>query len=200
MKSFAEQIKDYQKESQSLGSLIQKTNVFFNERYFSSSGSGENLSGNYIPGKIYTGEYLTKSEISDKIRFIDRRPVFLFISEEKVNGESILKGLDLNIVPNEYRAKIIGSYFDNFIDKISANSKNAPSSQEPILIKSIYLSSIFGNDGYKFAINGFKKMYMRSVKIVSYEDWAKIPFLTDTQIQGLSVSAIYNQYKTKLNS
>jgi hypothetical protein len=200
VKNFAEQIKDYQKEAQSLGSLVQKTNEFFNERYFSLSGSGEDLNGNYIPGKIYTGEYLTKSELSDRIKFIDRRPLFLFISEEKINGESILKGLDLNIVPNEYRAKIIGSYFDNSIDKISSNLNNSSSAQEPILIKSVYLATIFGNDGYKFAMNGFKKFYMKSVKVVSYSDWAKIPFLTDTRIQGLSVSAIYNQYKTKLNS
>jgi len=200
VKNFAEQIKDYQNGAQSISSLIQKTNSLFEEKYFSPNGKGEPLSGNYIPGKIYTGEYLTKTDLSDRIKFIDRRPVFLFISEEKVNGENILKGLDLNIVPNEYRAKILGSYFDNFIGKISANLKNPPSLQEPILIKSVYLSSIFGNDGYKFAMNGFKKSYMKSVKIISYDDWSKIPFLTDTQIQGLTVSAIYNQYKTKLNA
>lgn len=200
MKTFEEQVKDYRKGSSSISSLSSDTDVYFSERYgVNGIGGEEKFYDTYLNGKIYTGEYLTNSEISGKIKYINRYPLFLFIDEERRGDLTVLRSIDLNVIPPDYRGKILMRIFDQFYSVIRENSEKVPNSQQPFKLPITSLKNLLNGTGYSKALTGFKKGYMRNIKIVDYQDWCKIPYLSDSTIQGLPINTIYNDYRSKLN-
>jgi hypothetical protein len=198
VKSFEEQIKDLRETSQSISLLSEESNKFFTEKYSPSGKGGVEKFSSFLSGKIYFAEYLTPSKISDRIQFINRYPLFLFLSEEKTGNETIVKVIDLNIVPPESRGQIIKKIYDFYSETINANQSQIPVNQKSLELNGKSLSLLLEGTGYSFAVTGFKKQYLRNVKVVDYQDWVKLPYLNVSNIQGLPVNSIYTIYRSKL--
>ena len=200
MKTFEEQVKEYRNTASSISLLSTNTDSYFSEVYgVSGSGGEEQFLDNYINGKIYTGEYLTDSKVGKKHRYINRYPLFLFIDQQRVGDTTILRSLDLNIIPPDYRGQILMRIFSQFYQLIKENQEGIPNSQQPLRLSLSSLPALLNGTGYSYALTGFKKTYLRGVKIVNYKDWCKIPYLSEALVQGLPVNSIYNDYRSKLN-
>ncbi len=198
MKSLDEQIKELRNSFPSVASISTDSNKLFKEKYGSDKPGGEKkFDGNFIPGLIYSADYLTKSQPSKNHPFIDRKPLFLFVKSDRyLNGE-ILVSLDLGIIPPDFRGEIISKIWEQFSPLISENAKSI--SSQPILDLYNSLRIILNGTGWQNSLTGFKREYVGNIKVVDYSDWVRIPYLSDFKIEGQSIPSIYNDYRSKLN-
>jgi len=199
---FREKIIEYRKGSSSIASLSTKTDIYFLEKY-GNNGKGGNIkyTGILFPGSIYFFKYNPDSKPNEKIKFIDRNPLILYISSEKVGQDIIVKSIDLTITPPEQRLQILQNFWDKFKDILESNEKKIRKGEfpEPIRLTSKDLPRLFEGTGYNFSFTGFKLKFMESIKMVDYEDWHKLPYLKYSLVQGIPINEIYNDYRLKLN-
>jgi len=197
-----EQIIEYRKESGSLSGLSTKTDLYFLEKYGVNSPKkdGYNYDGVLVPGNIYFFTYETDSRISEKVKFINRNPLILYISSEKIGDDIVVKSIDLSITPPDKRIDILQSFSDKFSSTLDRNQKETSKGGRPeeIRLSSKELPSLFAGSGYNYSFTGFKFRFFKDIKFVDYSDWNKIPFLKYTSIQGMSVNEIYTDYRSKL--
>jgi len=199
VKSFKDQISEYLTSSPSISSLSSKTDQIFIDKYsINGDGGEEQFNGVFVPGKIYVGKYNTDSKVNEKIRWINRYPFFIFFSEEKIGDEIIIKGIDLNVTPPEYRAQILEKIHNQFFQLIKENSNNLKGPQQAIMIKPGDIERLLFGTGYKFSFTGFKKRFFSNVKVIDYPDWPKLVYLNISSIEGQPINSIYNDYKSKL--
>ena len=200
MKPFDDQVREYRDTASSISLLSTNTDTYFSDVYgVSGSGGVEKFLDNYINGKIYTGEYLTDSKVDKEHKFINRYPLFLFIDQQRMGDTTILRSLDLNVIPPDQRGQILMRIFNQFYQLIKENQKNVPNSQQPLRLTLAFLGTLLNGTGYSYALTGFKKTYFKGVKVVNYTDWCKIPYLSESMIQGLPINSIYSDYRSKLN-
>jgi hypothetical protein len=200
---FREKIINYRKESPSVSSLSTKTDLFFLGKYGNSGEGGEiKFNGTFFPGCIYFFNYATDSKLTEKIKFINRNPLFLYLSSERIGQDVILKGIDLTITPPDQRLQIIESFVDYFSKEIKSNEIKTINgeSPDPIRASGKEISNLLEGTGYNFSFVGFKFKFLREVKFVDYDDWHKLPYLKYSLIQGITINEIYNNYRSKLNS
>lgn len=198
---FREKIIEYRKQSPSVSSLSNKTDLFFLEKYGNEGKGGKiKYNGVLYPGSIYFFNYNTDSKITEKTKFINRNPLVLYISSERVGQEIILKCVDLTITPPEQRVQILQSLYEKFSNILENNEKKSLKGEfpDPILLTSKDLPQIFKGTGYNFSFVGFKFKFMDKIKPIDYEDWHKLPYLKYSLIQGTSINEIYNDYRSKL--
>ena len=199
---FREQIIEYRKSAPSVSSLSIDTDLYFLGKYGTDGkGSKYKFDGTLIPGNIYFFSYDTNAELSDKVPFINRNPLILYLSSEKIGEDIVIKSIDLTITPPEQRLEILQKFWDQFQPSIEEGIKkteigNQPS---PIRIESKSISRLFDGTGYSSSFVGFKYRFMKNVKWIDYSDWSKLPFLKYSSIQGLSINEIYSNYRSKLN-
>ena len=199
---FREQIIEYRKSATSVSSLSTSTDLYFLEKYgVEGKGAEYKFDGTLIPGSIYFFSYETNSELSDKSPFINRNPLILYISSEKIGEDIVVKSIDLTTTPPEQRLEILQKFWDQFQPSIEEGIKktetgNAPN---PIRIDSKSISRLFSGTGYSSSSVGFKYRFMKNIKWIDYSDWYKLPFLKYSSIQGLSINEIYTNYRSKLN-
>lgn len=200
---FREKIIEYRKGSPSVSSLSNKTDLYFLEKYGSNGkGSEFKFDGILYPGSVYFFNYNTDSKISENTKFINRNPLVLYISSEKINQDLIVKSIDLTITPPDQRIEILQRFQDNFSKILDNNEKKISSSEspDPIFLTSKDLPRIFKGTGYNFSFSAFKFKFMSSIKFVDYSDWPKIPYLRYSLVQGTSINEIYNDYRLKLKN
>lgn len=198
MKSIEDQIKDLRNSFPSISSLSSDSSRFFSDKYGTDKSGGKiKFEGNFIPGLIYSADYFTKSRPSKAHPYINRKPIFLFLRSDKSQDGEILVSLDLNTIPPDFRGGIILKFWNQFSPIINENDKNGPIQPIPNIYNS--LRTILNGTGWQNSLTGFKKEYIRNVKVVDYEDWVRIPYLNDFQIEGQSIPSIYNDYRSKLN-
>jgi hypothetical protein len=200
---FREKVIEYREGASSVSSLSNKTDISFLEKYGNRGKGGEiNFNGVFIPGNIYFFSYNTDSKIDEKTKFINRNPLVLYISSERVGNDVILKTIDLTITPPEQRLQILQSFWDKFSSVIESNQKRISRGEFPeeIRLTSKDLPRLFEGTGYNFSFRGFKLKFTEGVKPVDYGDWHKLPYLKYTLIQGISINEIYNDYRLKLKS
>ena len=198
MKSFIEQIKELKEKSQSISSLSTDVNKFIVEKYGPNSKGGAEDFKSFVSGKIYFAEYSTPTKISDKVKYINRYPLFLFISEEKIGNETICKVIDLNVIPPDFRGSILTKIFDFYFQKISENNKTPNSNQQSLDLTGAALQILLKDTGYNNAVTGFKRQYLSNIRVVDYSDWVRIPYISIASIQGLPIEQIYSFYRSKL--
>lgn len=198
MKGIEDQIKELLNSFASVSSVSADSNKLFSDKYSNDKPGGKiNFDGKFIPGFIYSAEYLTKSKPSKSHPYINRKPLFLFVKSDKyLNGE-ILVSMDLNIIPPDIRGAIILKIWNSFSSLLNENAKGKTVQIIPDFYNS--LRTILNGTGWQNSLTGFKKEYVRNIKVVDYEDWVRIPYLTDFQIEGQSIPSIYNNYRSKLN-
>ena len=198
---FKEKIIEYRKEAPSVASLSTKTDLFFLEKYGNRGEGGDfKYNGTLFPGTIYFFNYGTDSKISDKVKYINRNPLILYISSERVGQEIIVKGIDLITTPPEQRLEILQIFVDKFSLEVEENSKAVSKGQTPIPIRisGKDIPQLFKGTGYNFSLKGFKFSSMDQIKPIDYNDWYKLPYLKYSSIQGASIEEIYNNYRSKL--
>lgn len=198
---FREQIIEYRKESPSISGLSAKTDTFFLKKYGRKEKGGTlQFNGSLIPGNIYFFSYETDSKVSEKIKFVNRNPLILYISSERVGNETIVKSIDLTITPPEKRLEILQNFWNQFSSIIQSNERMVGRGMdpEPIRLESKDLIKLFSGTGYNFSFTGFKYKYMTDIKVIDYSDWCKLPYLKYSFILGPSINEIYNDYRSKL--
>jgi hypothetical protein len=199
---FREKVIEYRKEASSVASLSTKTDLYFLEKYGNNGEGGKiKYSGILVPGSIYFFGYNTDVRPDEKVKFVDRNPLILYISSEKVGQDIIVKAIDLTITPPEQRLEILQKYWDQFKGTLENNEKSSLKGNppEPIRLTSKDLPRLFEGTGYNFAFRGFKIKFMENIKLVDYDDWYKLPYLKYSLIQGMSINEIYSDYRSKLN-
>jgi hypothetical protein len=198
VKNLQDQIKELRNSFPSVSSISSDSvRVFFDKYGTDKSGGKLKFDGVFVPGLIYSADYFTKSKPSKSQPYINRKPLFLFLKSDKYLGGEILVSLDLNIIPPDSRGEIILKIWNQFFAIINENEKNKSIQSIPNIYNS--LKTILNGTGWQNSLTGFKKEYIRNVKVVDYEDWVRIPYLDDFQIEGQSISSIYNDYRSKLN-
>ena len=109
---FREQIIEYRKSTTSVSSLSTSTDLYFLEKYgVDGKGAEYKFDGTLIPGSIYFFSYETNSELSDKSPFINRNPLILYISSEKIGEDIVVKSIDLTTTPPEQRLEILQKFW-----------------------------------------------------------------------------------------
>jgi hypothetical protein len=199
---FSENVLAYKNSTQPGEEITRKTNSFFSENYFNNPNTEKKFSPPFVPGEIYFFRYQTDSKISKDRPFINRLPLLLCtdVIETEKSG-TVIKGIDMIVVPPKNRIDILEKFYDKFGQQIKANdaSYEKGSSKIPVRFSSILLDSLFSGTGYKKAIFGFKYRFVRNPGVISSSDWAKIPYLSANLIEGMPLQGIYSEYQTKLN-
>jgi hypothetical protein len=198
---FREQIIEYRKEAPSVASLATKTDLYFLEKY-GSGGPGGSLkfTGTMIPGNVYFFNYDTDTQLSQKVQYINRNPLILYISAEKIGKDTIIKSIDLTVTPPDQRLEILQYFWDKFQPTVETNQKRVSKGEIPeeIRLTSKDLPLLFKDTGYSASFTGFKFQFMKNLKWVDYSDWCKLPFLKYTFVQGIPINEIYTNYRSKL--
>jgi hypothetical protein len=199
--TYSELVLEYKKEFSSVTELVKNTDDIFSEKYFKDGNSEKKFSPPFIPGEIYSFPYLTDSKVTDKRKFIDRNPIVLCTDsyQTKENGV-ILSGIDLIVTPPEYRVKILGKVYDNFTSIIEKNQNHYTKGGAitPLPLTDQNLKKMLFGTGYESAVFGFKTSFIREIHILDLDDWYKLPYLRNSQVEGLDIAGIYKEYQSKL--
>lgn len=181
--------------------IFVETDSYFISTYFSGGKEKIMFRPPFIPGTIYSLDYLTDTKLSETRKFIDRRPLILCTGvHQNSNSGSIVEGIDLITVPPRIRVDIIGRVYDQFYQQIESNYKSLEMGGAilPLNLKKPILDALLRNTGYNESLFGFKYKFMRNPRIVSTKDWDKIPYISVGSIEGLSLQTIYKEYQSKL--
>lgn len=198
MKTFIDQLGEIKGNTQSVSSLSSEINKYIGEKYSPRGKGGLEDFKSFISGKIYFAEYSTPTKLSDSVKYINRYPMFLFISEEKMGNYTICKVIDLNVIPPDLRGEILMRIFDFYFQKISGNEKNPNTNQQSLDLDGKSLQILLNGTGYKTAVTGFKRQHLSNVKVLDYTDWVRIPYISISSIRGLPLEQIYTSYRSKL--
>ena len=191
----------YKEDETSSRNIFTSTNDLFLSKYFKNDSPDISFIPPFIPGEIYSFRYLTDSEISKKRPFVDRMPLVICTDVfNTLESGTVIKGIDLITVPNIIRVDIIERIYNNFYEQLLANknSYEKGSTKVPVNLKDPVLKNILKGTGYLNSHFGFKYKFIKNVKVISMEDWPKIPYLSFNVIEGLSIQGIYNEYRSKL--
>ena len=94
MKSFGELIKEYSTEYKTQQDRIKESNDFFSKNYLENS-KYSSFSLPFVPGIIYSFGYKTPSKITEKRKFINRNPIFIFLNYSKTILNTIIIGVNI---------------------------------------------------------------------------------------------------------
>jgi hypothetical protein len=199
--TYSELVLEYKKKFSSVTDLVKNTDYIFTKKYFKDGDSEKKFSPPFIPGEIYSFPYPTDSKITDKRKFIDRNPIVLCTDSYKTKENGvILSGLDLIVTPPEYRIKILDNIYNNFTSIIEKNQNHYTKGGAitPLPLTKENLKKMLLGTGYESAVFGFKTSFIRDLHILDLDDWYKLPYLRKSQVDGLDIAGIYNEYQSKL--
>ena len=190
------------KDSIEIGkNIFVETDLYFSDNYFFSNKEIIQFKPPFIPGTIYNFNYLTDTRLSETRKFMDRRPLILCTNVyQNPSSGTIIEGIDIITVPPRIRIDVIGNFYNQFYSQVESNylSFQSGGAITPVNLKKPILENLLRNTGYNFSLFGFKYKFIRNPRIISNKDWAKIPYLTDSNIEGLSLQTIYKEYQSKL--
>jgi hypothetical protein len=200
---FTDEVLSYKNSVLSGEELIRKTNTYFSDKYLNNPNPEKKFTPPFIPGEIYYFRYQTDSKISKDRPFINRIPIVLCTDVvETIKTGTLLKGIDLVVVPPRLRIDIIGKIYDSFKSQIESNdlTYGKGGKKIPIRLTSQIIDPLLEDTGYKNALFGFKYKFIRSPGVIAPLDWPKLPYLSANLIEGMPIQGIYNEYQTKLNT
>ena len=134
------------------------------------------------------------------VPFINRNPLILYLSSEKVGDDIVIKSIDLTVTPPGQRLEILQKFWNQFKPSIDDGIQRIERGGSPATIRvpSGDIALLFRGTGYNKSFTGFKFKFMGDIKWVDYSDWAKLPYLKYSSVQGLSINEIYSNYRSKL--
>lgn len=199
---FSNQVLEYKNSIEAGSNITTETNEYFKKEYFNSSKAKRKFSPPFLPGEIYFFRYVTDSKPTESRPFIDRFPLLIctdVFSTEKAG--TVVKGIDLIVVPPRNRIDILGKIYDIYKDQIEQNDRSYEkgSAKSPINLQDSVLNVLLRGTGFKQAVFGFKYKFIRNPGVIGSEDWKKIPYMSINSLEGSSAQGIYIDYQTKLN-
>lgn len=149
------------------------------------------------PGKIYSFKYF----IDPKLRINDIRPVFMPLYHKQIEGSVVSYGINFNLIPPKFKAIVLDKVFRHYYNQgISTSISNLQNGLETVRLKIDYreIKHILRNTGYELAVTPFKidKITSES-KIISYDEWWKLYYMSPKFINDINVSTLYDQFNTQ---
>ena len=136
--NFEEQIIEYRKSAPSVSSLSTNTDMYFLDKYgVSGKGTSYRYDGTLIPGNVYFFTYNTDAEISEKVPFINRNPLILYLSSEKVGDDIVIKSIDLTVTPPGQRLEILQKFWNQFKPSVDDGIQRIERGGSPATIREI---------------------------------------------------------------
>ena len=193
---------------------------YFNDKYFKEPyknefpfSSDERIYAKslpMVPGKIYTFQY--DPLYKDELYYWDARPMLLVLEAYVKNentGNILVKGLNLNFIPEFARVVLLDAYMDATAVEQKKYEKEVMQGKVGIL-PGVY--SFFSNPenvqnlfnrknavGYQFLYRQYLPQRMTNRTIVEQEDWMYLPFYVGKEYQGLPAAQVFKQYAGKRN-
>jgi hypothetical protein len=174
--------------------------------------------GPAFPGMIYTFininnknlAQLTNMNSGKVLEFHDYTPILFCTSYNPI--QKIIKGLNLNMLPNEERLKFLQAFWEHyksFFERIEEKTEY----QKEALNKKYIIATIIGqnpalfkrfNDKYNalfnFAYRSYKLENIRNYRMIEYEEWRYIPFFNaKSSFKKLGMANIYQTYNINKN-
>lgn len=167
-----------------------------------------------IPGMIYTFINLNKENVKiledikkgKLIKFHDFVPILFCTSYD--DKKNIIKGLNLNMLPNFERLKFLEAFyqaFKPFFEKIEETIyNNKPALNEKFIQLSLNKknSDIFKkfnkiyNEKFDFAYRSYNLKNLINYRMIEYEEWRYIPFFNPkNSFKKINFDKIYEAYK-----
>jgi hypothetical protein len=170
-----------------------------------------------FPGMIYTFINANNKLLGQltgprggNYEFHDYTPILFCTSYNPI--QKIIKGLNLNMLPNEERLKFLQAYWEyykSFFDRIEEKTEY----QKEALNKKYIVAAIIGqnpaifkrfNDKYNalfnFAYRSYKLENIRDYRMIEYEEWRYIPFYNaKVAFKKLGMAKIYQLYNSTKN-
>ncbi|MCK9446211.1 hypothetical protein M0Q50_04900 [bacterium] len=164
-------------------------------------------------GMIYTFIHINKEGLNEiinaasgkVIKFHDFTPI-LFITS--FNGSTgIIKGLNLNLLPNKERLKFLQVYwefFNEFLKKVEEKTEynelalNKEYQRLALSGKNSQIIKMFNNDqdaSFEYAYRSYDLKNIRNFRMIEYNEWKYIPFYDSREsFKKTNLKLIYDTY------
>ena len=155
------------------------------------------------PGKIYTYQYdpLTK----DALSFYDVRPFVLVLESNVKSGKNILvKGVNLNFLPETVRVKLLDATFNAFRPSYESSDKEINQGRlglmrqiANVLKDNKFVFTLFhtkANIPYEFAYRNYIVSRMTNAVQIETEDWSMIPYYIGDEYKKTNFGEIIKMY------
>lgn len=172
------------------------------------------LNGGYpVPGCIYTfiykekdNEVIVKDGKKEK-KFIDYIPIVFCTSIDK----NMIKGINLNILPEMERVKFFESYYNLYkdffkdIEDLTENNKLALNKRYISLATSakgkeiIPLLSAISGSNFNYGFRSYNVNKIKQLRMIEYTEWEYIPYYAPINaFKLLNMKLIHNLYYKSL--
>ena len=117
MKPFQERFEEYQFSVSGLSSLADDSFLHWQKNYLDEKSTLQ--VSDFLPGKIYSIDYNDRLEKNKK--FINKRPVIFFMGFFNYEDKMVFGGLDLILIPPQYRLAFFIRISSVYESQISTN-------------------------------------------------------------------------------
>jgi hypothetical protein len=206
--------KAYNNNLKKAGTIRKEFTTMFNDIYVNNSRTKTGLGdtneeeivismGKFIPGKIYTYQY--DPLLKNVLDWYDTRPVVLVNDVYQAGtGNWIVRGINLNFLPEDIRAATLEQFYRIFESDINKSEEIAQIGKINLAISKIVsffkdwinvLSSFnSGGIGYQFAYRSYIVGRIKDPRYIEYQHWEIIPWLNPKELVGASIKQIHDEY------
>jgi hypothetical protein len=193
MKSFQERFEEYQLSVSGLSSLSDASFLFWRENYLDKKSTLQ--ISDFLVGKIYSFDYNDKLDKSKK--FVNRRPLLFFMGFFNSQDKLVFSGLDLVLIPPQYRLAFFSRISSVYESQISTNVQRIEKGDvlEQVQLKCDYptMDLIMKGIPWKNSYRAWDLQKIRDAKEITYEDWTRIVYLHTRAIEGTPIEEIYKK-------
>jgi hypothetical protein len=192
MKTFNQYLGEYRDSLVGTGTSLQEASFLFWLKNFVNQPEPMNPA-ELITGKIYSFEYF--DTLTKEKKFINKRPIVFFTENKKETTRDLIKGIDLILMPPGLRISLLEQIFSVYQEQIKRNMESRNTrDQIPLKTDFSVINEIFYGMPFKNSFRSWDIKKIRDIKEISYENWAKIPYLLTRSIEGMPIEEIYKKY------
>lgn len=206
--------KAYNNNLKRAGTIRKEFTTMFNDIYVNNSRTKTGLGdtneeeiviamGKFIPGKIYTYQY--DPVYKGLLDWYDTRPVVLVNDVYQAGtGNYIVRGINLNFLPEDIRAATLEQFYRIFEADINKSEEVAQIGKINLAVGKIIaffkdwinVLSAFNSSGvgYQFAYRSYIVNNIKDPRYIEYQHWEIIPWLNPKELVGASVQQIHDEY------
>ncbi len=193
MKKFKERYDEYVQSVSGLSNLAEESFLYWFKTYVNQRDPFD--PGKFLPGKVYSFEYLDK--LDEKKKFVNKRPVVFFTEFDNYQRKQVFKGIDLILMPPQVRIGFFVRIQSIYSGPIESNLKKVEngdiSSQSPLQTDYKTLDTVITGINWKNAYRAWDVSKVGDVQEISFEDWTKIVNLHTRSIEGTPIEEIYKK-------
>ena len=193
MKPFQERFEEYQFSVSGLSSLADDSFLHWQKNYLDEKSTLQ--VSDFLPGKIYSIDYNDRLEKNKK--FINKRPVIFFMGFFNYEDKMVFGGLDLILIPPQYRLAFFIRISSVYESQISTNIERLKKGDalDQVQLKCDYttLDLIMKGIPWKNSYRAWDLQKIKDAKEITYEDWTRIVYLHTRSIEGTPIEEIYKK-------